>query len=124
MEEVQIIAEGLVPIVAVVVLGALLALIPIALRWFSKVTGIKVSNETRIALEGIARGAVGFAEQRAHTWAKNRGATLEPNEKLQTAVDFATREIQRQGLDVVVRDRLVDYIEAELGAERRTGGEP
>jgi len=117
------IANGLLPIVASLLVAVLTALAGVAIRWLHMKTGIEVNDEQRWALESFIAEGVGYAEEQGRKAIKAGDPTPEADTKLEIAVGYVIDRIAESGLPTMGEDAIVRLIEARLGGNRKPGEE-
>jgi hypothetical protein len=107
MTVVQNLLEHGLEIVSSVVLVLLTALI-------NRYVKNKAAAET---LDGLLTNGVSYAEEKARQ-ALNAGTEVTSSSKLETAIEFVVEELDRLGYPEMAKEKLTQYIEAKLSAER------
>lgn len=122
----KIVVEHVTPVAALFLTTLLSLLAAAALRKLSQWLGVKIDDTHSMLVQRLAIDAVGYAEEQARRWAKNRGEAMPSEKKLDEALRWAMREAERRGYIDVGKARLEDAIHAWLGGGRgsSTSSEP
>lgn len=83
-------------------------------NWVKQKTGI----ESDAMLSEWAAMGVSYADEQAHKYLAAHGEKLRSSEKLEAAVSFALTLAEENNLPQIGRDKLIAYIESQLGVSR------
>lgn len=83
--------------------------------WLNRKTGV----ETEALLSAWAEKGVNYATEQAHKYLKKTGDRMKGPEKLEQALQFGLMLAEENKLPQAAKDKLVSYIEAKLGADRK-----
>lgn len=107
-------------VIELLVWPILLALVLLIRKGLKKLGVDMDAKKTELLMAG-AKKAKGYGEQQAIKWAK-QGLTWEPGDKLKEAMRFGTDLAEKQKWDKWMKDKLEDFIEAQLGEDNEAAG--
>jgi hypothetical protein len=84
--------------------------------WFKRKTNIDAQSQ----VEHILDLAIDYAEERARDWVKASAVKMPGGKKMDIALAFAVRELQKRGLAKKAGAEIGEWIEALLHARRPT----
>jgi hypothetical protein len=84
--------------------------------WFKRKTNIDAQGQ----VERILDLAIDYAEERARDWVKASSTKMPGGKKMDIALAFAVRELQKRGLAKKAGSEIGEWIEALLHARRPT----
>lgn len=82
--------------------------------WF----GVKTDEKQLAVLDEWALRGVQYAEEQAHKFTRGFGQKVEPDGKLNLAVDFVMTFIEKQGWHHWTRERVTKMVEAKVNVTR------
>lgn len=112
------IGQGLVPIVAMLLVAVIGALVSVGVAYIKKWTGVQIGKAQREEFADLAEGAVYFVEEQARKALRAKDPTPDSDTKMEMAVQYVIAHAKAQGLPEMARDRLVELIEANLMMDR------
>lgn len=124
MEFLTSLADTLLPILGMVLMGLVPVFVGVIAHYVRKWTGVQISNKQRQQIEDLAYDAVAYAEEQAHKYYKANGGTekLSSDDKMRAATDFVARQAIELDLPGMAIDALRDLVEARLGEGRNNEG--